>query len=301
MHVLLATFLAFTTVGCGGGAQPPARTGGAAPAGEEDMPEGSKAPASDDAPLTETSEAPAQPGAPRLVPRSSGGGGGAGGGDAFLPAPAPERRERPGLATEWGEARESHIYEVSFLRAEPGRPFAVAEILYNDRRGAEALADYRGESAWQAMPIANGAITVSIRDASGDPLVGMRIGGHECVLGHEGQRYSIVLTNHSNRRFEAVVTVDGLDVINGRPGSLSYRGYVIAPWQEYEIEGFRESRDEVAAFRFSKVADSYAAQRGSTRNVGVIGAAFFAERGDDWTRSELRMRDSADPFPRGWR
>jgi hypothetical protein len=220
-------------------------------------------------------------------------------GGAFLPAPA--ARERPGLATEWGEAREAPVEEASFFRAEPGRPFAVAEILYNDREGAEALAGYRGDSAWQAMPIANGAITVSIHDADGEPLAGMRIGGRECVVGRRGQRYGIVLSNHSGRRFEAVVTVDGLDVTSGRPGSLSSRGYVIAPWQEYEIEGFRQSRDQVAAFRFSTVADSYAAQRGMARNVGVIGAAFFAERGDDWTREELRMRDTASPFPRGWR
>jgi hypothetical protein len=223
------------------------------------------------------------------------------GGDAFLPAPAPAPRDRPGLATEWGEARESPIEDVSFLRAEPGRPFAVAEILYNDREGAEALAGYRGESSWQAMPVARGAITVSIHDATGEPLVGMRVGGRECVVGHQGQRYSIVLSNHSSRPFEAVVTVDGLDVISGQAGSLSNRGYVIAPWQQYEIEGFRQSRDEVAAFRFSRVADSYAAQRGMARNVGVIGAAFFAERGDDWTDEELRRRDTANPFPRSWR
>jgi hypothetical protein len=289
LHVLLVTCLAFTTTACGGGSQQRARTGGYkyAPAASEemaaesgDMPAGGGA-SSEAATPAYPGYAPASPGAP------------------FLRAPEPG--ERPGLATEWGETRESRIEDTSFVRATPGRPFAVAEILYNDRGGAEALADYHGESSWQAMPIANGAITVSIHDAVGDPLFGMRIGGRECVVGHEGQRYSIVLSNRSSRRFEAVVTVDGLDVINGRPGSLSHRGYVIAPWQEYEIEGFRQSRDEVAAFRFSKVADSYAAQRGSTRNVGVVGAAFFAEHGDDWTLDDLRTRDTASPFPRDGR
>jgi hypothetical protein len=63
------------------------------------------------------------------------------------------------------------------------------------------------------------------------------------------------------------------------------------------IDGFRTSDDAVAAFRFGRVADSYAAQTGGDRNVGVIGLAIFAERGARWTRGELRRRDTADPFP----
>ena len=56
-------------------------------------------------------------------------------------------------------------------------------------------------------------------------------------------------------------------------------------------------RGAVAAFRFGRVADSYAAQTGSDHNVGVIGLAIFAERGARWTRGELHRRDTADPFP----
>jgi hypothetical protein len=71
---------------------------------------------------------------------------------------------------------------------------------------------------------------------------------------------------------------------------------VLLPWSSVEIDGFRQSRDEVAAFRFAKVSDSYAAARGADRNVGVIGFAFFDERGARWT-DELRRRDTASPFP----
>jgi hypothetical protein len=57
--------------------------------------------------------------------------------------------------------------------------------------------------------------------------------------------------------------------------------------------------DEVAAFRFGSVRGSYAARKGNDRNVGVIGVAFFAERGAEtpWTRREMDRRNSADPFP----
>jgi hypothetical protein len=214
----------------------------------------------------------------------------------FGPAPAP--RDRPGLGTEWGETRESHIREVSFFRAEPEQPFALSQLFYNDRQGVEAMASYhRGAPHFHDVPTANGAITVSLRDAWGEPLEALRVSDRIYVVGQEGERYSIILSNRTSRRFEAVATVDGLDVISGKTGSYANRGYVLLPWASLEIDGFRQTEDEVAAFRFSKVRDSYAAQRGESRNVGVIGIAFFEERGADWNADELRRRDTANPFP----
>jgi hypothetical protein len=212
-------------------------------------------------------------------------------------APAPSPAERPGLGTEWGETRDSPIREVSFFRAEPQRPFAVAQVFYNDREGVEAQAGYRGASRSYDVPAARGAITFSLRGDDGDPLEAVSAGGRVYVVGQEGQRYSIVIENHTPGRFEAVATVDGLDVVSGRIGSFANRGYILAPWSSLEIDGFRQSRDDVAAFRFANVRDSYAAARGEDRNVGVIGLAFFTERGDPWTLDELRRRDTASPFP----
>jgi hypothetical protein len=187
---------------------------------------------------------------------------------------------------------------VSFFRANPDHPFAVAQLFYNDRQGIEAMAAWHGGTPrFHDVQAFGSAITVSIRDAWGEPLDAMHVGDRTYVAGTEGERYAIVIANHTPRRFEAVATVDGLDVMNGKVGTFANRGYVLMPYASLEIDGFRQSEDAVAAFRFSKVRDSYAAQRGEARNVGVIGVAFFAERGDDWTASELRTRDTASPFP----
>jgi hypothetical protein len=87
-------------------------------------------------------------------------------------------------------------------------------------------------------------------------------------------------------------------VINGKPGTFDNRGYVLLPFATLEIEGFRTSTSAVAAFRFAAVADSYAAQTGNARNVGVIGLAFFTEKGDSFIpENETRLRDTASPFP----
>jgi hypothetical protein len=222
---------------------------------------------------------------------------------AFDQAPrAPRPESRPGLGTEWGEARYSPTHDVPFTRADDARPLATTELRYDDERGVEALASYaagRGERAhtWSA---AGGAITIWLAGGDGDPLDVVEAGGHTFVIGEAGERYSIFLENHTGHRFEAVATVDGLDVIDGSPGALENRGYLLMPYATLEIDGFRRSEASVAAFRFGRVKDSYAAKMGASRNVGVIGVAFFAERGDDWgpgAYDEVRRRATANPFP----
>jgi hypothetical protein len=209
--------------------------------------------------------------------------------------------QRPGLGTEWGESRASHVSDVPFLRSDEDKPFAIAALRYDDRKGVDALVAYHARTAspWMRdVSAGNGAISVSIRDERELPLQARRVGDQTYVIGHAGQRYSIVLTNHTRHRFEAVATVDGLDVINGRPGTFENRGYLLEPYSSLEIDGFRQSSEAVAAFRFGKVADSYAAQTGSARDVGVIGVAFFSEHGDRFgDDAEARLRDTANPFP----
>jgi len=214
--------------------------------------------------------------------------------------------QRPGLGTQWGEARVSRVHDVSFARSDEDHPFAVAALNYNDREGVEALAARQAtrSGTWREIPTGGGAITVSIRGEGGELLPAIKVADRTFVMGQEGQRYSIVLVNHTNHRFEAVATVDGLDVVNGHPGDLHNRGYVMMPFGTVEVDGFRQSHDAVAAFRFSRVADSYAAQTSGDRNVGVIGVAFFAERGDTfvpWQQpigdDDTHLRDTASPFP----
>lgn len=234
--------------------------------------------------------------APASAPVS---GGEAMGPRSIEPAPAPAPQDRPGLGTEWGETRTSHVRDVTFSRADPDRPFAVATLHYNDQSGVQALSNYHGggRAMREVSPMRSGAITIQVRDGGGSPLSALFVGDRTYVIGEHGQRYVLVLTNHSPHRFEVVTTVDGLDVINGRTGTLSNRGYVLMPYATLEIDGFRQSQEAVAAFRFGRVGDSYAAQTGSARNVGVIGFAFFAERGDTYSEEELYTRDTASPFP----
>ena len=209
-------------------------------------------------------------------------------------------RDRPGLGTKWGETRLSRVATTAFQRASQ-QPTATAAIYYNDAVGIRAMAtasDWRRQWPVLRAPAAN-LVSVGLRDESGNFLPGLTVGDRWFVVGEEGRRYSIVVRNRSSLRLEVVLSVDGLDVLDGHAASFRKRGYIIEPHRQLVVEGFRQSTDAVAAFRFSSVRDSYANQKyGDTRNVGVIGVALFHERGaNPWTDRDVEKRLKADPFP----
>jgi hypothetical protein len=119
---------------------------------------------------------------------------------------------------------------------------------------------------------------LTLEDEFGNTLPAFRHRGELFAMGNYGQRYNVRVTNRTGRRVEAVVTVDGRDVISGSPGDFKrQRGYLIDPYGTVVIEGFRTNMSEVAAFRFTTPGNSYSSRMGSPENVGVIGAAFFPE------------------------
>ena len=101
--------------------------------------------------------------------------------------------------------------------------------------------------------------------------------GRYYVRGAAGTAYTIRVTNPTAQRVEAVISVDGLDIIDGENGDLHKRGYIVPAYGQVSIDGWRTSLANVAAFRFSSVKNSYAGRKGKARNVGVIAVAIFAE------------------------
>jgi hypothetical protein len=205
--------------------------------------------------------------------------------------------ERPGLGTSFGENVYAPISYAPFQRASTA-PWAEVVLHYNDAQGALAHAAYLGA---QPEPLevyaGDGSLAVALVDEAGRTLPGLSAAGRTLIVGEDGARYKIVVRNGTTARFEVVASVDGLDVIDGTAADPGRRGYIVDPHDTLVIDGFRTSDSDVAAFRFGRVADSYAAQTAGDRNVGVVGLAIFSERGAVWTAGELGRRDSADPFP----
>ena len=93
-----------------------------------------------------------------------------------------------------------------------------------------------------------------------------------------GTEYQIRIRNNGSKRIAAIISVDGLSVINGQPASENHPGYVVSPHSSVVIDGWRKSMQEVAAFRFQPREESYAARMGHPENIGVIGLIAIEEQ-----------------------
>ncbi|PRQ09849.1 hypothetical protein [Enhygromyxa salina] len=141
-------------------------------------------------------------------------------------------------------------------------------------------------------------VSLQLQSPHGGEFPSFRHGGDVWIAGSEGERYSLRLQNHSPERVEVVVSVDGRDVISGRLGDYAkQRGYVIDPFGVLVIEGYRQSLDNVAAFRFADLADSYSARLGTPVHVGIIGVAAFAEKVRSRRHKQPLAPIDGDPFP----
>ena len=146
------------------------------------------------------------------------------------------------------------------------------------RLALPALAALTLLSALPAQAIGRLAdINVIDRD-SGETLPVYPHRGEFWVAGRPGARYAVSVRNTLHERLMGVVSVDGVNVVSGQTAAWSQTGYVLSPWQQYDITGWRKSDHDVAAFHFTALPSSYAARTGRPAHVGVIGVALFREK-----------------------
>ncbi|HBI30618.1 MAG TPA: hypothetical protein DDY45_01150 [Verrucomicrobiales bacterium] len=205
-----------------------------------------------------------------------------------------DNKERTGIATGWGKEIESPIGYTDFKRA-MAKPKYVSLIRYNDSDGAREMGVDRRMSGGGMQKTAGGMLEWGLH-SGWSMLDNYWWRGARFVIGKKGRDYRLRVKNLSDARLEVVLTVDGLDVIDGKAGSTKKRGYIIGAGEILEVKGFRISHGKVATFRFSSVNSSYANLRhGRTRNVGVVGLALFTEKGKE-PGAEIRARQGARPF-----
>lgn len=182
---------------------------------------------------------------------------------------APSARLSQNLGTKWGENVNSNVVSVEATRLR-NTPESVVEIYYT---GSKVTGQNRTDLT--LVP----SVKMNIQDDSGRNMtIKQRSNGEYALSAKEGDRYQLSFRNRSNTTtYEVVATIDGLDVISGQAGSLSRSGYLLRPGSSLQIEGFRKSDSAVAAFRFSKPGESYAAKSlaGDVKNTGIIGVAIF--------------------------
>lgn len=180
------------------------------------------------------------------------------------------------VGTAWGEDVSSKVQEV-YAERETREPTEIILINYPAKKPM-------GNN--KVYSIRSGDLEYAIRDASFHslPLFSRYSRGEQqySVPARVGAKYQLYVRNYSrDTNYEIVATVDGLDVLNGKPGSLNNSGYIVNAGTSLSIQGFRKDLNTEAAFTFAEVTDSYAANsaHGDVRNVGVIGFAAFELKG----------------------
>lgn len=221
--------------------------------------------------------------------------------DGYLGGPersarAEDRANRPGLATAFGDEIRSVSKRGSFIRGYD-KPSSVMQLFYNDKAGVDALiGDSFVYNRTRWLRTSDERLRWGVK--SGFSLLkAQQTGSGHFITAKKGKPYSIILENISDSTVEVVVSVDGLDVQDGKRASLEKRGYIVGPDKQMEIKGFRTASDSVAQFRFSSVNASYSAlKHGDTRNVGVIGVAVFSSLSTAKEQQDAVLRGDARSF-----
>jgi hypothetical protein len=112
----------------------------------------------------------------------------------------------------------------------------------------------------------------------GKPITEYRHNSQIFVEGRDGSDFELQVRNLNNFRVEAIVSVDGLSVLDGKDAGPASSGYVLEANETIAIPGWKLNDAQVASFRFAGKKGSYANQStGSARNTGVIGIMVYAE------------------------
>lgn len=118
-----------------------------------------------------------------------------------------------------------------------------------------------------------------VYDVEGEPTIGV----------HHNEPFEIEIENVQHRRLGLRVTLDGTDILTGKPANLEPSGglwIVEAHQPSLTLSAWPESREGGASFVFTAPEAGVALHtHGDTSHVGVIAVATFV---DDAPRSSLR-------------
>jgi hypothetical protein len=96
-----------------------------------------------------------------------------------------------------------------------------------------------------------------------------------------GRNYALRVHNRTGQRVGVLISVDGLNVVNGERSSLRRNEsmYVLDPWETATIRGWRTSLEQVRQFVFVDEERSYAERTGQANgDMGWIRVLAFEER-----------------------
>jgi hypothetical protein len=114
---------------------------------------------------------------------------------------------------------------------------------------------------------------------NGRPIKEYSHKGLTLIESRHGTNYTVKIKNDNSFKVMAVLSIDGLDVLTGKPAENSKKGYIVDSYSTTEIKGYRINETESASFIFTKKDKAYVTQvTDNARNTGVIGIRIFKEK-----------------------
>ncbi len=165
----------------------------------------------------------------------------------------------------------------AFVRATPTTPLEVVKLYYDSKQRLQTMAEPRADADWRKArfdsPLGN--IEYGVTTGGKKFRKAVVLPPNTFVVGDPGERFGIYVKNNTSQRMEAVISVDGLDVVDAQPASFGKRGYIIQPGEKLFVEGWRKNMEQVLEMQFVDLRN-----RGtiSSPNAGVIGIAVFADQ-----------------------
>lgn len=128
------------------------------------------------------------------------------------------------------------------------------------------------------MQVTAPIIQVKIQVA-GRPVQEYAHQGNVFVEGRAGSQFELVIRNLTHRRLLVHPMIDGISAMTGKDAERndSDHGYVLHPYAEITVPGWRLNDREAAHFYFAGAGGSYAEKTGRPSNRGVIACPAWEE------------------------
>lgn len=100
------------------------------------------------------------------------------------------------------------------------------------------------------------------------------------IEGRDGSDFEIEIVNNNGVDVEAILSIDGLSVTDGKAAGIQSSGYLVRANSRFTVPGWMVDGEKAARFRFSgSKGGSYVEQSGGdATNKGVVGAKIFARK-----------------------
>lgn len=139
----------------------------------------------------------------------------------------------------------------------------------------------------------NDNIDVTVETKDSRPIRTFVHEGRSYIQSKEDSVYQIRVKNQTGNRIKAVISVDSLNIVSGKPASNDpiETGYILGPYEEQIFRGFRVNDDQVAEFTFVKREKSYATEKGEGQGNGVIAVRAYEEKENETEKLKQRIKD----------